>query len=177
VINKKKVYRIMDTHALLHSKPARSKVRKQWVKDLVPNPTLPLTHLEFDIKYMHVHGSKRNAMMLTVIDVKSRYNVGWLLQWRIKKADVVALFLDIQCTLPMVTKITVRSDNGSQFVSHLVRDQFKTTGIEHAAASHDRQPQNRTRTSNRITASSRALSVVSMPSPICTMPTKCSHAG
>jgi len=64
----------MDTHALLHSKPARSKVRKQWVKDLVPNPTLPLTHLEFDIKYMHVHGSKRNAMMLTVIDVKSRYN-------------------------------------------------------------------------------------------------------
>ncbi|MDZ4746528.1 MAG: integrase core domain-containing protein [bacterium] len=131
VINKKKVYRIMDEHALLHSKPSRSKVRKQWVKDLVPNPTMPLTHLEFDIKYMHIHGQRRNAMMLTVIDVKSRYNVGWLMQWSIKKADVVVLFLDIQCTLPMVTKITVRSDNGSQFVSHLVRDHFKTTGIEH----------------------------------------------
>lgn len=177
LINKKKVYRLMAKYGLLHRKPVRSAVKKQWITELVPNPTQPLTHLEFDIKYMHVHGNKRNAMMLTVIDVKSRFNVGWLMQWSIKKADVVALFEDIQRTLPMVTKITVRSDNGSQFVSHLVRDHFATHGIEHAAASHDRQPQNRTRTSNRITASSRALSVVSMPSPICTMPTKCSHAG
>ncbi len=44
---------------------------------------------------------------------------------------MVALFEDIQRTLPMVTKITVRSDNGSQFVSHLVRDHFATHGIEH----------------------------------------------
>ena len=131
LINKKKVYRIMHDHALLHCRPVRSAVRKLWIKELVPNPTMPLTHLEFDIKYMHVHGNKRNAMMLTVLDVKSRYNVGWLMQWSIKKADVVALFQDIQRTLPTVTKITVRSDNGSQFVSHLVRDHFKTNGIEH----------------------------------------------
>ncbi len=31
----------------------------------------------------------------------------------------------------MVSKITVRSDNGSQFVSHLVREHFETHGIEH----------------------------------------------
>jgi transposase InsO family protein len=131
LINKKKVYRIMSEHGLLNNKPARSTARKQWIKDLVPNPAQPLTHLEFDIKYMHIHGSRRNAMMLTVLDVKSRYNVGWLLQWSIKKADVVALFEDIQRSLPTVTRITVRSDNGSQFVSHMVRDHFATQGIEH----------------------------------------------
>ena len=97
----------------------------------MPNPTTPLTHLEFDIKYMHIQGQRRNAMMLTVLDVKSRFNVGWLMQWSIKKEDVVALFQDIQRSLPMVTKITVRSDNGSQFVSHLVREHFAANGIEH----------------------------------------------
>lgn len=131
VINKKKVYRLMSGHGLLHRKPARSTAAKQWITELVPNPEQPLTHLEFDIKYMHIHGHKRNAMMLTVLDVKSRFNVGWLMQWSIKKADVVALFHDIERTLPTVTKITVRSDNGSQFVSHLVREHFETHGITH----------------------------------------------
>ncbi len=131
LINKKKVYRLMSKHGLLNSKPVRSTVRKQWIKELVPNPTQPLTHLEFDIKYMHIHGSRRNAMMLTVLDVKSRFNVGWLMQWSIKKEDVVALFQDIRLNMPTVTKITVRSDNGSQFVSHLVREHFETHGIEH----------------------------------------------
>jgi transposase InsO family protein len=131
LINKKKVCRIMSEHGLLNTKPARSTAKKQWVKELVPNPALPLTHLEFDIKYMHIHGIRRNAMMLTVLDVKSRYNVGWLLQWSIKKTDVVALFEDIQRSLPMVNRITVRSDNGSQFVSQMVREHFASHGIKH----------------------------------------------
>lgn len=131
LINRKKVYRLMREHGLLNRRPVRSALRKQWIKELVPNPTTPLTHLEFDIKYMHIHGQRRNAMMLTVLDVKSRFNVGWLMQWSVKKEDVVALFQDIQRSLPMVTKITVRSDNGSQFVSHLVREHFAANGIEH----------------------------------------------
>ncbi len=131
LINKKKVYRLMSKYGLLNSKPVRSTIRKQWIKELVPNPTQPLTHLEFDIKYMHVHGCRRNAMMLTVLDVKSRFNVGWLMQWSIKKEDVVALFHDIELTMPSVSKITVRSDNGSQFISHLVREHFEAYGIEH----------------------------------------------
>lgn len=131
LINRKKVYRLMSKHRLLNRRPKRNTTRKQWIRELVPNPALPLTHLEFDIKYMPIHGCRRNAMMLTVLDVKSRFNIGWLMQWSIKKEDVVALFHDIQLSLPMVSKITVRSDNGSQFVSHLVREHFDTHGIEH----------------------------------------------
>jgi len=131
VINKKKVYRLMARNGLLNRRPIRSTIDKQWIKDLVPNPAQPLTHLEFDIKYLHIHGSRRNAMMLTVIDVKSRFNLGWLLQWSIRKEDVVALFDDIRLTIPMVSKITVQSDNGSQFVSHHLREHVQAHGIDH----------------------------------------------
>ena len=131
LINKKKVYRLMSKYGLLSSKPVLSLISKQWIKELVPNPTQPLTHLEFDIKYIHIHGSRRNAMMLTVLDVKSRFIIGWLPQWSIKKEDVVALFHDIEITMPSVSKITVPSDNGSQFVSHLVREHFEAHAIVH----------------------------------------------
>jgi len=70
-INKKKVYRLMSKHELLNSKPVRSTISKQWIKELVPNPTQPPTHLEFDIKSIHIHDSRRNVMMLAVLDVKS----------------------------------------------------------------------------------------------------------
>lgn len=115
LINKRKVCRLMSKRGLLNGSPVRSRISKQWIKELVPNPRLPLTHLEFDVKNMYIHGSRRNAMMLTVLDVKSRFNVGWLLQWSIKKEDVVALLHDIQLTMPTVSKITVPSDNGSQY--------------------------------------------------------------
>lgn len=122
LINKKKVYRLMSKHWLLNSRSVRGKIRKQWIKELVPNPVRPLTHLVFDIKYLHIHGSRSNAILLTVLDVKSRFDVGWLMQWRTKKEDVVAIFNDILLNMPTVSKIAVRSDNGSQFVSHLVRE-------------------------------------------------------
>ncbi|KAB2892982.1 MAG: transposase [Bacteroidetes bacterium] len=55
LINKKKVYRLMSKHGLLNSKPVRSTISKQWIKELAQNPTQPLTHLEFDIKSIHIH--------------------------------------------------------------------------------------------------------------------------
>lgn len=130
-INKKKVYRIMREYRLLNGRPERQASRRQWVDQLVPTPGNAFEHLEFDIKYMHIRGQRRNAMMLTVIDVKSRFVIGWLMQWSIKKEDVVALFQDVLRALPGVARIIVRSDNGSQFVSHMVREHFTRTGIEH----------------------------------------------
>lgn len=130
-INKKKVYRIMREHRLLNGRPERQASGRQWVGQLVPTPEHAFEYLEFDIKYMHIHGKRRNAMMLTVIDVKSRFVIGWLLQWSIKKEDVVALFQDVLRALSSVSRIIVRSDNGSQFVSHLVREHFTQMGLEH----------------------------------------------
>ena len=35
-------------------------------------PERPLQYLSMDIKYVHVHGTGRNALLLTVMDIYSR---------------------------------------------------------------------------------------------------------
>jgi len=41
-----------------------------------------------DIKYVYIHGEKRNALLLTVLDVFTRSIVGQVLWWRIRKENV-----------------------------------------------------------------------------------------
>ena len=61
----------MREYRLFNGRPERQASRRQWVDELVPTPGNAFKHLEFDIKYMHIRGQRRNAMMLTVIDVWS----------------------------------------------------------------------------------------------------------
>ena len=122
IINFKKVYLLMKINKLLYRPKIRNRSGKQWVKDLVPQPEIPFSHLEFDIKYIYIHGAKRNALLLTVIDVKSRLNMRQYLAWSITKSRVVEVFQYIVDHYRLPDKITVRNDNGSQFESQLVRD-------------------------------------------------------
>jgi transposase InsO family protein len=124
VINKKKVLNLMRTNKLLLPKVKRIVTGKTWVKDLLPKTQIPCDYLEFDIKYLRIDGERRNAMLLTVIDVQSRFNMGQLLQYSIRKQDVIELFDDIFKSFAFPKRITVRSDNGSQFESNLVREYF-----------------------------------------------------
>jgi transposase InsO family protein len=78
---------------------------------------------------MRIDGTGRNATMLTIIDVLSRFTPGFLLQYSIRKEDVVALFDDVFDRFAMPSKVTVRSDNGSQFVSGEVRNYFRERTI------------------------------------------------
>ena len=98
-------------------RPKKNGSGKTWVKELLPVTEKPFDYLEFDIKYIRVDGTGRNAMLLTVVDVLSRYNMGHLLQYSIKKEVVVELFKDIFSRFAFPTRITVRSDNGSQFIA------------------------------------------------------------
>lgn len=121
IINFKKVYRLMKENNLLLKPIARNKANKKWITDIVPQPKKSFEHLEFDIKYIYIHGARRNALLLSIIDVKSRWLLGWSLKWSIKMEEVIGLFNAVinDYTLPEI--VTVRSDNGSQFESHLVR--------------------------------------------------------
>jgi len=76
VINHKKVYRLMRENKLLvlNRQPFNT-VKRQWVKDLVPEPQEEFTYFEFDIKYIYVQGRRANAQVLTVLDVFSRWNM------------------------------------------------------------------------------------------------------
>ena len=81
-----------------------------------------------DIKYVHIHGSGRNALLLTVLDVYSRKILGQLMWWRIRKEQVKWLLGQIIEKHP-VKAVTLRNDNGSQFVAHLVREYLKDNNI------------------------------------------------
>ena len=130
IINHKKVYRLMSVNNLLYQ-PTRIKVgNKQWVSKLVPEPLVAFTYWEFDIKFMYIHGTGKLIPLLTVIDVYSRWMLGYMFKSSIKKEDVKLFFEHITTVYYQPDKIYVRCDNGSQFESTLVRDYFKKLKIE-----------------------------------------------
>jgi transposase InsO family protein len=130
IINRKKVLRLMRERGILLGRPKRPSSGKVWVKELLPHTRGPFEYLEFDITFVRIDGVGRNAMLLTVLDVLSRANVGHLLQWSIRKEDVIALFETIFRSIPLPEHVTVRSDNGSQFEAGLVRDYFKERSVQ-----------------------------------------------
>ena len=80
-INHKKVYRLMKENKLLVlNRQPFDTVKRQWVKELVPDPQTEFSYFEFDraadrIKYIYVQGKRINAQVLTVLDVFSRWNM------------------------------------------------------------------------------------------------------
>lgn len=129
VINHKKVYRFMKTANLLNIGRPAGKSRKEWVKELVPKPAEAFSYWEFDIKFIYIDALGRYAPLLSVVDVYSRYLIGWMLQWSIKKEDVKAFFDIMISDAILPQKVYVRCDNGSQFESNLVREYFASKGI------------------------------------------------
>lgn len=131
-VSKHAVYNLMKTNGLLQSKYALSskKGKRNWVSELIPQTKIPFDYWEFDIKFVWVAGKKRNMQVLTVIDVNTRWNLAHLVAYSIKKEDVVKLFKTIFAKYPLPKSITVRSDNGSQFIADQVQAYFKEkTGI------------------------------------------------
>lgn len=130
-VSKHFVYKVMKDNKLLQRKYAWSskKGRRNWVKDLIPKAILPFDYLEFDIKFVWIAEKQKNMQVLTVIDVISRWNLGQICAYSIKKWDVIKLFSTIFENQIMPQSITVRSDNGSQFIASEVQDFFLKQGI------------------------------------------------
>jgi transposase InsO family protein len=103
--------------------------KRRWIKDLVPQPEQPFSYLEFDIKYIYIHVERRNALLISVIDVKSRWLLKWKLAWSIRKGYVVNLFKAILEHYPLPKYVYVRNDNGSQFMAQEVREFLEEAGI------------------------------------------------
>lgn len=129
IINHKKVYRLMKEHHLLyncriqvHGSP-RSFVRFRRIEAL-----RPLQYLCMDIKYVHIHGQGRNALLLTIMDVYTRKVLTHMLRFSIKKGDVLML-LSLLLVQHHPEGMTLRNDNGSQFIASAVRQYLKGKGI------------------------------------------------
>lgn len=130
IINFKKVYRLMKESKLLYHQHRRDKKGKTFIKFRVPKPELPFEHMEVDIKYIWIHGSRRMAYLLSVIDIKTRAILGWMLQHSIRQNDVVSLIQAIAAWYCLPLKVTVRSDNGAQFEAKMVRECLSEMGIQ-----------------------------------------------
>lgn len=129
VINPKKVYRLMQQHGLLNPKRRPKLSRRRWVSDWLPQPDQPFACLECDIKYIYIHHLRRNALLLSILDVDSRWLLKWSLAFSIRKQQVVDLFTSILELYPMPLQVWVRNDNGPQFVAFMLREFLAEVGI------------------------------------------------
>ena len=125
IINHKKVYRLMDENNLLLGKVIRTHGKREFVQYRKINAQRPMEYICLDIKYVWVHGEKRNYYLLTILDVYSRKALCQILQAGIRKMDVINLFRQINLTYG-IKGVTVRNDNGSQFIANDVREFLKT---------------------------------------------------
>lgn len=87
VINYKKTYRLMKEERLLCGRMVQpgSGGSRQFVRWRVQQATRPMEQLCMDIKYVHIHGQQRNALLLTVLDVYTRSIVGQILWWHMRE--------------------------------------------------------------------------------------------
>jgi len=119
----------MKLHNLLFNrKIGFTGVPRQFVRFRKIKAERPLEHLCMDIKYIHIHGAQRNALLLTVIDVFSRKVLTHMLRFNIKKGDVIIL-LSLLLMEYKIEGITLRNDNGSQFIATVVRQFLKEKGV------------------------------------------------
>jgi putative transposase len=131
VINKKKVYRIMKNYNLLKPQRIRTSGKRNFIKFRKPQAERPLTYFEMDIKYIYIPQERRNAYLLSIIDVYSRKVIGHVFKRSIRKIDVINLWQSLKGYLNDFKKITIRSDNGSQFIANDVRGYFCYHNINH----------------------------------------------
>lgn len=129
IINHKKVYRLMKEHRLLFG--SRIQVHgapRNFIRFRKIVAQKPLEYLCMDIKYVHVHGEGRNALLLTILDVYSRKVLLHMLRYSIRKGDVL-LLLSLLLLEYRPQGMTLRSDNGSQFIASAVRQYLKAKGV------------------------------------------------
>lgn len=129
IINHKKVYRLMQEHKLLYGGRIRPEpFKRNFIRYRTPGAERPLQYLSMDIKYVHIHGWRRNVFLLTVMDIYSRKVLIHMLKASIKKGDVLVM-LSLMLMEYKTEGMSLRNDNGSQFIATAVRQFLKEKGI------------------------------------------------
>jgi len=121
LINHKKVYRIMRENKLLCGKVIATHAgKRQFIRFRKINAQYPMQHMCMDIKYIYIKGERKFTYLLSLIDVYSRKIMGYVFKPSIKQHDVIWLLSGI-IGVDKTKSITIRNDNGSQFIAKSVR--------------------------------------------------------
>lgn len=126
-INKKKVYRLMKQNKLVLGSGIRVPGKRDFVRFRVVFPTRPMEYLCMDIKYVYIPDERRHQYLLSIMDIYSRRVIEWTLKPSIRKYQVVAMLRRIDQRYPL-KGVTIRNDNGSQFLALVVRELLENLG-------------------------------------------------
>jgi len=136
-INHKKVYRLMKEHSLLFKPFKKNKFDRVFVKYNTPMCKRVFETLEIDIKYIYIHGLKKNAYLITLMDIFSRAALVWRIDTNMKADQVVELIneLNNNYLIPLeietnTLKVKIRTDNGSQFIAKIFRNILNNLNID-----------------------------------------------
>jgi putative transposase len=125
IINHKKVYRLMDENNLLLGKVIRTHGKREFVHFRKIEATKPMEYLCWDIKYIWLQGERKNYYLLSLMDVYSRRILDYIFQSSIRKIDVLKMINRIDLVHGL-KGVTVRNDNGSQFIANKVRHYLRS---------------------------------------------------
>lgn len=131
IVNHKKVYRLCKENGLLLP---RKKKRKRQGKKRCSNEevTGPNQLWQFDIKYGHISGEGRFFFLMAYIDVFKKKIVGYHVGLSCKSEDMIfALDWAIKQEAPDLSKLRIRSDNGTQMTSNKFKGYVEDRNIEH----------------------------------------------
>ena len=138
-INHKKVRRLMRDNHLLHTRTIQGEnINKQRVEFTCPPLERPFSTIEADIKYVYIHGTNRNAYLLTFLCTFSRYALVWDLDYSMNSSHVITLVADLishplllQHLNPNQIRIRIRTDNGPQFIARKLAEKLNSIHIPH----------------------------------------------
>lgn len=130
IINKKRVYRIMKENRLLLDMRIRPSRKREFVKEIRMSAERPYEKLQMDIKYVYVQGERRNVYLLSVMDIFSRKVLGYRVSGSMRQGAVIGLMDEVILKTAFPKEVTIRTDNGSQFIAHKVRDYLKGLDME-----------------------------------------------
>lgn len=128
IINHKKVYRLMDENHLLLGKVIRTSGKRNFVRFRRIEATHPMEYLCWDIKYVWVEGDRKNYYLLSLMDVYTRRILAWVFQGSIRKVDLLKIIRRVDLSHPL-KGVTLRNDNGSQFIANKVRHYLNTLDV------------------------------------------------
>lgn len=131
IINPKKVFRLMKESNLLQKKEKKRAKVTHLVSNRKIHVSRPFELIEIDIKYIYVEGDHRHYYMLNLLDCYSWKLISYKLSASITKREVIKMLKNTVTLYGFPKNITLRSDNGSQFIAKDVEEYVNEAGITH----------------------------------------------
>jgi transposase InsO family protein len=129
-INHKKLYRLMKEHGLLLNRTSTKRKDRCWVKWRTISDVAPVEYICMDIKYLYIHGERRYGFLLVIQDVGTRSVLNWSLKCTMKYTDVI-LALEKIFNHSKIKKLSIRTDNGSQFIAAGLKRYLENKPVTH----------------------------------------------